>query len=450
MPWAKRFATAAALVATAAPGTALAAPADTALVSRATGVAGAPLLGVTYVFQGRPALSADGRYVAFTANRGTVDAPRMSVYVRDTQQNVTELVSAAANGDPANSDAMLPSISADGRYVAFESFATNLDADKLDGGYASAFVRDRETQTTILVARASDDGPTPGAAMTTSTGAASISGNGRYVAFTQAPADVGQPGYVWVRDLTDRTTTLASRADGELGAAGNKQVSDTAITPDGRYVAFTSFATNLGVPSSTSRQVYVRDMVAFTTRLVSRATGAGGVASNTGGHFPSISADGRYVSFGSQASNLSPERTTFEETDVFVRDLITDTLTYVPAHVGEPFATANATSSLSPDGSRIAYELEDSSAPDPGLRQVVIRDLGAPAAPLVVASRASGDAGVPGDATRRPRCSAPTARSRRSRRWRPTSTRASPGRSRATCAPRSPAAIRRRARRCPS
>ena len=140
-------------------------------------------------------------------------------------------------------------------------------------------------------------------------GEPSISANGRYVAFASkarnlSSADVNGVEDVFVRDLKTGRTVLVSRASGPHGAGGQGDSSHPSISTNGRYVAFTSYSNNLG-PHDDGRvpDVFVRDMK--TGRVVLVSGSSGGSANGPSGD-PAISGDGRYVAFDSKASNLSP------------------------------------------------------------------------------------------------------------------------------------------------
>jgi Tol biopolymer transport system component len=308
-----------------AAGGAAAATGDLQLVSRAGGAAGA----VGNNASTAAALAAGGRFVAFDSNASNLhpdDTDAVSdVFVRDLQTGALDLVSRAsgAGGAKGNASSGAPSISADGRFVAFASTATNLVADDSDQA-SDVFVRDLVANTTTLVSRSA------GAAVQANADsfAPAISAGGRFVAFASNASnlladDPDATTDVVVSDLQAGTLALVSRADGVQGAKGSSGSADPKISADGARIAFSSNAPNLD-PEDTdpSPDVFVRDVRAGTTTLVSRA--AGGGASNGDAFSPTISADGRYVAFGSSATNLLPEETD-AITDVYVRDLQTAT-----------------------------------------------------------------------------------------------------------------------------
>jgi hypothetical protein len=300
-----------------------------------------------------------------------------------------------ARNVPANAyEASSPSISDDGRYVAFESFATNLVPGVSDSS-GDIYVRDLRTGDVKLVSRAT--GAT-GAKGDLNSFYPSISGDGRYVAWLSystnlSPDDTNEDLDVYVRDLVANTTTLASRATGLTGAKANAETefNPPAISADGRSVAFATRATNLSVDDSDALvDVYVRNLQANTTTLVSRASGATGSKGNGNSTDPSISADGRYAAFASAATNLSPDDAD-SGSDVFVRDLQANTTTLASRATGA--AGVNGFGSdpfISGDGQRVAFigaNLETDSS-----FGAFVRDLQAQT--TVRASRATGPAGA--------------------------------------------------------
>ena len=335
----------------------------TTLVSRASdaaGVAGAKGNGES----GSVAISADGRFVAFASGASNLhpddsDAT-WDIFVRDLETNTTTLVSRAtgAAGAKGNDDSGYTAISADGRFVAFGSDASNLHAD--DGDTTEdVFVRDLEANTTTLVSRAADDADGPQGDGGSYDPA--ISADGSVVAFiSQAanlhPDDGDGDQDAFVRDLDANTTTLISRAtNGEKGNGGADRPS---ISADGRIVAFASQSTNLHPDESDATvAVFVRDLDANTTTLVSRATGPTGADANNFSYEPAISADGRYVAFESEGSNLHPDDTD-RSYDVFVRDLEANTTTVVSRPAGAAVGKGNRYSyepAMSGDGRFVAF-----------------------------------------------------------------------------------------------
>jgi Tol biopolymer transport system component len=321
---------------------------------------------------GDPSLSGTGRYLAFASedpdisdedhNSVTTPAgdtfPVRDIFVYDRSTGAIGLVSRAngPNGTGGNEDSNLPSISADGQYVAFQTGATNF----LHGAYGGIFVRDlrRHTTTPAAWVRFHPGGPLNGGYTP------SISAHGRWVAFlTVAHFHHGHALEVAVRDMKRKRTVYASRASGRHSplAAGDCKL--PAISADGRYVAFASKAKNLSRDDKDDiEDVFVRDLKTNRTVLVSRAQGKHGVASSGDSSNPSISADGRYVAFESYASNLGPaDNSTIP--DVFVRDLRSGRV-YLASRANGNGAAANAPSAnaaISGDGRYVAFDSRGSN-----------------------------------------------------------------------------------------
>jgi Tol biopolymer transport system component len=270
-------------------------------------------------------LSADGRYVAFQSYANNlVDGDlnyRRDVFVRDTLANTTIRVSVNSSGGEGNDHSDTPSISANGRYVAFESAASNLVSGDTNG-YADIFVRDTLTNTTKLVSVNSSGVKGSGGEFP------SISADGRYVAFLSFATDLVDGDTngvedVFVRDtLTNTTTCVSVNSSGVIG--NDRSYGHSSISADGRYVAFSSAADNLvDGDTKNSGDVFLRDTLMNTTTIVS--VSSNGVKGNVGSSSPSISADGRYVAFASVATNLVDDDTNGIIQDIFVRDTLTNT-----------------------------------------------------------------------------------------------------------------------------
>ncbi len=251
-----------------------------------------------------PAISADGRYVAFASlasNLVTRDRnARMDVFLHDTRTGETQRVSVGADGGEADSFSFAPSVAADGSLVAFTSFATNLVAGDTNGA-DDVFVRDLAEQDTVRVSVGWDGSEAAGFS-----GGASISADGSLVAFWSEAALVAGDGNgvvdAFVRDLAAGTVTRASV--GSRGAEGDGPVTaPPSLAPDGRFVAFESEAANL-VPGDTNAalDVFVRDLASGTTAMVS--VGPGGRPGNAGSGLPALSAGGCRVAFSSGATDL--------------------------------------------------------------------------------------------------------------------------------------------------
>lgn len=319
---------------------------DTPAVSRAD-AGGAPGNLTSY----DSVVSAGGRYVAFTSGATNLDPAdrdrELDVFVRDTATNTTSLVSRATGpaGAHSNGWSSRPVMTADGRFVAFDSSATNLDPAATDGG---VFVRDLVAHTTTLV---SGDGGRP-----------AISGDGRHVAyviFRPTPTTTAHPGgfirEVHVRDLATNTATLVSRASGPTGAPADDSSAGPVVSDDGRYIAFCSDARNLDAAATDgAQQVYVRDTRTDTTTLISRASGPNGSVARASSDADAISGDGRYVVFtSSDALGIAQQ---YSANYVFVRDRQTDTTTLVSQPSSEGRGPDRAYDGvISADGRTVAY-----------------------------------------------------------------------------------------------
>jgi Tol biopolymer transport system component len=379
----------------------------TTLVSRATGAAGAK----GNFDSLNASVSADGRFVAFDSTATNLDPAdgdvNQDVFVRDLQTNTTTLVSrTGVDGPVGNAPSSNAAISADGRFVTFESAATNLTPDGTAD--VQVFVRDLQTNTTTLVSRATDAG---GALADGLSSNPAISADGRFVAFSSRatnldPAEAAVPelGNVFVRDLQTNTTTLVSRATGAAGADGNRDSGQAAISSDGRFVAFVSFASNLTPDAAGGNgEIFVRDRQQNTTALVSRATGAAGAEGDSDSTQPTISSDGRFVAFMTNASNLDPADGTTAG-NIIERDRQANATTLISRAAGTAGAKASFFSTspaISADGQFVAFAsaaLNLVPGGSNGFAQVFRRDVLGPAEPPALmaisdASLAEGNAG---------------------------------------------------------
>jgi Ca2+-binding RTX toxin-like protein len=308
-------------------------------------------------------ISADGRFVAFFSaatnlvpgdTNNTVD-----IFVRDTLTNTTTNVSFDSAGNQANMDSDRASISADGRFVAFLSNASNLVPGDTNNRN-DIFVRDRLTNTTTRVSVNSAGNQQNGSRLFNI--APSISADGRFVAFESTasnivPGDTNNRNDIFVRDRLTNTTTRVS-----VDSAGNQQNSDSyspSISADGRFVAFT-YGASIPVPGDTNNRndIFVRDRLTNTTTRVS--VDSAGNPAKFRSYNASISADGRFVAFSSDASNIVPDDTNRESMvvrDIFVRDTLTNTTTLVSVDsAGNQGNRSSDSPSISADGRFVAFD----------------------------------------------------------------------------------------------
>jgi len=316
-------------------------------------------------------LSRDGRITVF-ATQSTNHTPNdtngeSDVFAYDRITKTTELVSRNAGGQPGNAASMYPTVSADGRFVAYLSSATDIlpgvssncpspnqcgmvfvydritkkqivasrktgnhvlpsyyyDSPSIsgDGQFVvfatrvptpsgvteNLYVRHLPTEITRLVSADNNDNP-----VRTFGGEPSISYDGRYVTFTTAepiaPGDTNGINDVYMRDVQLYTTTLVSAAANNSARAGNNSSSGGMISSDGRFVAFHSFASDLASDDMRGyRDVFLRDLQTGSTRRVSMSNN--GAQGNYGSYDPDISDDGRFVTYTSEANTLVPADT---------------------------------------------------------------------------------------------------------------------------------------------
>jgi Tol biopolymer transport system component len=299
-------------------------------------------------------ISADGRFVAFRSSASNLvpgdGNGKSDIFVRDLQAGSTERVSVSTTGGDGNGTTNFLSISADGRFVAFDSFATNLVSGDTNGK-TDIFVRDRETGITTLASLTSSGGQAA-----SSSGDPSISADGARVAFESGaanlvPGDANGAMDVFVRDRLTNATILASATP--AGGTGNGRSHDGAISSDGRFVAFRSDASDL-VPDDTNgvSDIFVRDLQAGITERVSVSPEE--AEANRHSYSPSISGDGRFVAFHSTASNFFAFDSRFTP-NVFVRDRVTADTILVSRAWYELFPAQGEEAAITPDGRFVAF-----------------------------------------------------------------------------------------------
>jgi Tol biopolymer transport system component len=300
---------------------------------------------------GQPTFSGNGGFLAFFSGASNLVAGDTNdwsdIFVRDLQTGTITRVSVSSSGAQTDGGNASPALSADGRYVAFDSVATNLvpgDTNDLH----DVFVRDRQTRTTTRVSITPN-----GTQFTNAEGGAlvpAISADGRYVVFAAEIDNV----YVHDRQTsTTRQVNVDSQGNPGTGHTEHLRIFDEpSISADGRYIAFLSGNTNL-VPNDTNREndIFLRDTHLNTTTRIS--VDSQGNQSTTrpreisdlfefGSSSPVISADGRFVTFTSRATNLVPGDFN-SESDIFVRDLQGGTTTRVSVDSNEqPILTVDS------------------------------------------------------------------------------------------------------------
>ncbi|MGA7731974.1 MAG: S-layer homology domain-containing protein [Chloroflexia bacterium] len=317
----------------------------------------------------RTGVSADGRFVAFysfASNLVPGDTNgHPDVFLRDRQEGTTTLISRGYDGSPANGLSLDPSISADGNYIAYLSDAENIVQGDGDGS-ADAFVYNRLTGQNSIIGQDSFGTEAP-----------FISGNGRFVVFhtyaSLVPEDTQGARDVYVTDLVSGGFELISK--NALNQVGSNHSFDPYISFDGRYVAFHSLADNL-VPGDGNMNfdVFVRDRTENTIVLAS--TGSGGVQGNNRSVEASVSDDGRYVAFESLASNLVVNDTN-DSLDIFVRDLTDSTMRVSVDSAGVQGTGHSTDPNISGNGRYVVFQSNARLAPtDPNIvTDIYSRDL---------------------------------------------------------------------------
>jgi Tol biopolymer transport system component len=319
------------------------------------GVFSAPVAGggaepVSSIAAGNPrsaynaAISASGRFVAFEIAAGNLNFAKrygqIHVNVHDAEAGKAVAIDAPTTKPGYSRSAFNPSLSNDGRRLAFSAVGPN--------GNTVIWIRDMQTAATDVAT------PRPAGAPRGDAYGGRLSGDGRWLVFTWVPRD-GSGSHVYLRDLTTGATSLVDRASGAGGAVANGFSSHPAVSADGRFVAFSSSARNLGA-SARGVRVYVRDVQTGSTAIVSDVGDGSGFE-------PTISAGGSRIAYtatrGGRSRVLLHDRATGRTTAVTGKGISFD-------------------ASISGDGARVAFASNRRDlAPTrgPGARSVYVRDL---------------------------------------------------------------------------
>jgi Tol biopolymer transport system component len=341
------------------------------LTERATGntvlvshVAGSP----TTVAGGShdlPTMSDDGRWLAYDSPASDLAAGDtngfVDVFLYDRTTGANAVAShAAGSAASADSISLTPTVSGDGSAVVYMSDAANLDGNVTDtNGARDVFRLDRAAGTNALLSRRTAGLPSltaGGASSITDFPAPTVSRDGRWVAFTSSAPNLA-PGQVdsnndndvFLRDRRTGTTILVSRSAASAAAAGNRLSTGPSVSSDGRYVAYVSLATDLvagQTDSNNASDIFLFDRVTGVTSLVSHVSASAVTTGNKASDYPSIAPDGSRVGFHSQATNLITgvtESNAFN--DVFLYDRAAGTLALVSHTAASPLTTGNQDSS---------------------------------------------------------------------------------------------------------
>jgi hypothetical protein len=295
-------------------------------------------------------LSADGRYVAFSSKATNLIADdnnsKRDIFVKDRRTGFIERVSISSSGDEGSSDSDNPSISDDGRFVVFESFSAFISADtnaKID-----IYLHDRLNHITQIISK---NGATESNGHSTR---ASISATGRYVVFKSeadnlVSGDSNNKTDVFIKDLITDSIERVSVASDDSEANGAVNMSAT-VSADGRYVAFRSNSTSLSsVDLNGKPNIFLRDRTAHKTTCISVPYDGTLIDGYT--YNPTISDDGSVIVFEARATNLVPDDTNGHN-DIFVYSLATQQIKRVTDNSNDEHSYGT---SMSADGRFISY-----------------------------------------------------------------------------------------------
>jgi Tol biopolymer transport system component len=312
-------------------------------------------------------VSGNGRFVAFESEATNLDgsAADRQAYVKDLATGKVRRVSKAKNGDPADQRVFDPTISADGRFVTYTVSASNLPGG--DGNINQVYLYDRETRKTRLVSRGSHG------AGDDHSGYSAISAHGRFVEFSSYAGNLPggkEPESVYVRDVKRGKTILVSRNNaGELVEGSEEGQS---ISASGRLALFESDDPDLP-GGGIHEHIYVRDLRKGTTTLVDRNT-AGKIASDSS-WYPSISGNGRFVGFYGDGGNLPGGGT---HSQAYLRDLKRGSTKLASRNNAGAPQDGNTVLYVkaSNDGRFVTFEADGANLPGgDGTRQVYVRDM---------------------------------------------------------------------------
>ncbi|HSW66174.1 MAG TPA: hypothetical protein VLI54_03490 [Bacillota bacterium] len=339
------------------------------------------------------AVSGDGRYVAFSSSannlvsgdtNGTPD-----IFVRDTVSSTTARVSVSSAGAQANGGSGQPRISYDGRYVVFESAATNLVGSDANGK-DDVFVHDRQMGTTTIASINSSSSQGDQISYFPD-----ISADGRFVVFESPSTNLvsGVSGYgigdqVYIKDMS--TGALKALSVTSAGAGGNGNSSGAHISCDGNVVAFRSAASNLVSGDTNGNADVFVDVLGWSGSVLTNATLGGNAASGP----DSISCNGNYVSINTGATNLASGVSTGT---IQAYNRLTGSYTVASMDGSGNVATGGVEkSSISDDGRYVSFLASSSlvSADGNSSRDVYVRDLRSGTTQVVSINPSMGGAAV--------------------------------------------------------
>jgi Tol biopolymer transport system component len=325
-----------------------------------------------------PHLSSDGRFVCFEGNAHDFVVPNTNgvrnIFVRDRAAGSTELVSVSSLGVAANNTCEMSDISADGRFVAFGSYASNLVPNHTNGLVRDVYVRDRLLQTTVRISV----GP-GGVQANFGCFDPSISADGGRVAFMSSATSLAGTSafrnHVYFYDASIGYAQLLSHSS--AGIEGDHHSMKPVISEDGQYVVYITSATNILPPPATGNaELCLTELSSGAVERVNVATS--GVVGTQAVTYASLSADARYVAFRQTTQTYVPE----QSGGAWVRDRATGhTFAVCSRDDGSPpTATTSLSVEISGDGTTVALVAQALVAADTGTgNDVYVRGIGAPA-----------------------------------------------------------------------
>lgn len=325
-------------------------------------------------------ITADGRHIAFSSKadnlvpgdtNGTED-----IFVKNVDTGAVVRVSTNSAGEELNGDSAGPVISADGNSVAFKSYATDL-IPGASGLYGNLFVKNLQTGAISLVS--ADAAGNAGNAESTNP---VISADGRYVAFASdasnlVPEDTNGYLDIYVRDLATGSITLVSvGAGGEAGDGSSGDIYGPSISADGMRIAFSSSAANIAPGDSDNvHDILVKDT--GTGEIFVASMGEGGAKGNGNSLFPGLSADGKRVAYRSQSTNLhAGDRE--PQPDIYVKDLETRQLFLASTDAaGNKGNMPSWDPAISPNGRKAAFSTDSTNLGAAGMQNfhIYLKDL---------------------------------------------------------------------------
>lgn len=304
-----------------------------------------------------PTISADGRYVAFTSKASNLvndDRNQVSdVFVRDLQTNETILISRNSSGIQGNGRSANPSISADGRFIAFWSIASNLVNDD-NNGMPDIFLHDQVSGETILISRGLD-----GEAGDKASYQPSITSDGQCIVFTSDSrltiSDLNNVSDIYIYDKqVDTVNSLSFISRGSDGQVGNGRSLTPSTTADCQLIAFQSAASNLGGNTPGYNDIFLRARQANETSCINCVANTRLAGSSFS---PVISATGLYLTFVSSTPLVIEDNDHIP--DIYLKDIASGEYFLVSRHtVGTKANMESGEPVISPDGRFVAFMSE--------------------------------------------------------------------------------------------